>query len=214
MTETATATTRWESVEKWSVTAFLVAGGLFLLNTVYEGIGRFTALWEVGFLGAVFYLSALVGMLIGLLGLYPRLADRTPKLARASAAVAAVAAVSTIALLLWASITQLLNQAFPPGILLFATVALIVLGVLLFCAATLRTGVPSRTVGALLLVFVVAWFGGLGAAIGVYGGNSPDWLAVFLNGASFVVLLAIGYHLRTESVSVDRTESAPGPTTK
>lgn len=208
MAETTTGTTRWRSLERLSPTLFLIAGGLFFLNTVHEGIARYTALFEVGFLNAVVYQSALVGMLIGLLGLYPQLVDQTPRLARLSAVVAAVAGVSTVVLLFWASITQLLNQPLPPGALLIATVALIVLGVLLFCLASLRTMVPSRPVSLLLLVFVATWIGGIGAVFVVYGGDAPDWAPVFINGTSFVILLAIGYLLRAKPTPPDRTETA------
>lgn len=195
----------WSSLEAWSATLFLVASAVFLLNAVHEGIARYTALGGVGFLNAVAYLSALVVTLVGLLGFYPRMADRSPTLARASAVIAVVAAISTIALLLWASTTQLLNRPLPPGSFLIATVSLIVLGVLLFCIASLRTAVPSRTVGVLLLTFVAAWLGSLGAIV---ASGSSDLVAVSLNGVSFAILLAVGSLLRTERAATTRAEPA------
>lgn len=208
------STHQWESLEQWRATPFLVAGGLFLLNTGYEGIGRYTTLWDVGFLGALTYLSALIVSLVGLLGFYRQLADRSPRLAQVSAAVVVVAGGGLVVLLVWASITTLLNRPMPPGALLFLNLAAIVLGFLLFTVASLLTRLPSRTVSLLLLGFVAAWAAALVLALVVYSGNAPDWLAVILNGVSAVILLAIGYHLRTETEPTDRTEPAPDATAR
>lgn len=196
------------SIENWSGAVFLVAGGLFLINTLHEGLARYTALFEGGVLNVVVYLSALIVMLVGLLGLSPRLADWTPRLARASAVIAAIAGISTVVLLLWASSTQLLNQSLPPGILVIVTVTLIVLAIILFCIASLKTGTPLRAVGLLLLVFVATWLGVFGVVM-VYG--PANWIAIFVNGVSFIVLLAIGYLLRTKSALTDREEAKPAP---
>lgn len=202
-------TAPWNRLGKWNVTAFIVTGLLFLLNTALEGIGRYTAmLGEPTFLNAAIYLSGLVIALVGLLGFYPGLIDRTPRLARVSAGVVAVAATGLTALLVWASLTALLNRPMPPGMLLLLSLVLIVLGFLLFTVASLRTGVPSRTVSLLLGAFVATWALGLILGFVVFAGNAPDWLAVVLNGVSGALMLGIGYDLSGGSGFSDREASS------
>lgn len=177
---------------------------MFLLNVVLEGFGRYTAiLGEPTFLNAVIYIAGLLVALVGLLGFYPRLVIRTPRLARVSAAVVVVAGLGLAVLVVWASITTLLNQPMPPGVLLILSLVAVIVGFLLFTAASLLTGIPSRTVSLLLVAFVVTWVVGLALSFVAFGGQAPDWLAVALNGVSAVVMLAIGYDLRTDTPSTD-----------
>lgn len=205
----------WRRLETWSPVAFILAGALFLLNTVLEGLGRYTALvGEPTFLNAAIYLSALVGSLVGLLGFYRLLADRAPRLARLSAVVVAVAGLGLSVLLVWASITAVLNRPMPPVVLLVVALVTIVLGFILFTVTSLWTGVPSRTVSLLLGVFVVTWFGGLILGFLVFAGNAPDWLAVVLNGISSIVFLGIALDLWAGSASSKRTNLAADSTAK
>lgn len=204
----------WDSLEQWSETLFLVSGGLFLINAVHEVIGRYTGYLEVEFLNAVIYLSALVISLVGLLGFYRQLSERTPRLARASAGVAVVAGTGLIVLLVWASITAVLNQPMPPGILLIVALAGMVLGFLLFTVASLRTHIPSRTVSRLLLGFVLAWVVALAGGFVAFGLDAPDWFAPSLNVVSSVFLLTIGYALRTGTGPSDRADPGGDPTAK
>lgn len=203
----------WKSLESWRTAAFTVAAILFLGNTIHEGIGRYTTiLGEPTFLNFVVYVSALVISLVGLLGFYPQLAERVPRLARLSAGVVAIAGGAMIVLLLWATASTVLNRSMPPGVLLFVLVGAIVLGFLLFGVASIRARSPSRLIGVLVLTFVASWILGLGLAGVFYGGDPPDWIPVFLNGASAVILLSIGYDLWTGTTSVERSKPSPNST--
>lgn len=203
----------WNSLENWRTAAFVIAGVLFLGNTIHEGIARYTTmLGEPTFLNFVVYVSALVISLVGLLGFYPQLAERVPRLARLSAGVVAVAGGAMTVLLLWATATTVLNRSMPPGILLFVLIGASVLGFVLFGVASIRARSPSRLIGVLVLTFVASWTLGLGLAGVFYGGDPPDWIPVALNGASAVILLSIGYNLRTGATAVEPSKPSPDST--
>lgn len=201
------STQRWESLEQRRASLFLGSGGLFFVNAVHEAIARYTGFFEVDFLNAVIYLSALVISLVGLLGFYRQLATRTPRLARASAGVAVVAGVGMVALLVWASVTTMMNRPMPPGVVLIVALAGIVLAFLLFTVASVRTHTPSKPVSRLLLGFVLAWTVALVIGVVVFNLDAPDWFAPALNGVSAVLLVGIGYVLRTSSGSLDGAEA-------
>lgn len=199
----------WSSIEQWSTALFLVSGGLFLINAVHEVIARYTGYLEVEFLNFLIYASALVITLLGLLGFYRQLADRSPRLAQVSAVAVLVAGIGLVVLTVWAGITTILEQPMPPGALLLLTLAGVVLAFLLFTAGILRTQTPSRTVSLLLLGFVLAWAVGLVGGFVAFGiDGAPEWFAPSLNGVSAVFLLAIGYVLRTSPETPNRTEPA------
>lgn len=192
-----------KTLERWSSTLYLVAGGLLVGNALLLGYEAFVGsaapedvLGPPGFL---------VGFL-GLFGLYAALAVRTPKLARAAAVVAVVAAGG------WAVITpfsvggelgSLAGEQLPMAVVVVAWVATI-LAYSLFGAASLRSGVHSRTVGLLLFspaVLIVTLIVGAG----VFGGSA---VAPFLVGSGQALAhLAIGYALRTEDPPAATTES-------
>jgi hypothetical protein len=205
----------WNTLENWRTAAFIVAGFLFLGNTIHEGLGRYTAIiGEPTFLNFVIYASALVISLVGLLGFYAQVAERVPRLARLSAGVVAVAWGAMLILILWATTSTVLNRPMPPTALLFVLIGAIVLGFVLFGVTSLLARTPSRLVGVLLLTFVAAWVVGLGVGLAAYSGDPPDWIPVFLNGASAVVLLAIGYDLRTGSTSTIQGNPPPDSAAK
>lgn len=203
----------WNSLENWRTAAFVVAGVLFLGNTIHEGIARYTTiLGEPTFLNFVVYVSAMIISLVGLLGFYPQLAERVPRLARLSAGVVAVAGGAMTVLLLWATASTVLNRSMPPGVLPYVLIGAIVLGFVLFGVASIRARSPSRFIGVLVLTFVASWTLGLGLAGAIYGGDPPDWIPVFLNGASAVILLSIGYNLRTGATAGERSKPSPDST--
>jgi hypothetical protein len=177
MDETTTGTKRWDSFERWSATAFLTAGVLWLLDTVLLGIELFAGvsiLGTPGPLNPVLYVSGVVAAIVGLLGLYPGLSGRMPRLARISAGLVVVAGAATVVLLVWFVTVTLLNRPDPPGVLLILSILVAALGLLLFGIAGVRTGVPSRAVGLLVLAIPVTLVGGLLLVYVGYGGDSPD----------------------------------------
>lgn len=197
-----------KTLERWSSTLYLVAGGILVGNALLLGYEAFvgSAAPEDVFGPPGFFIGFL-----GLFGLYAALADRTPKLARVAVVVAAVAAAG------WAAITPfsvggelgiLSAQQLPMAVVVAAWVGTI-LAYGLFGAASLRTGVHSRTVGLLLFapaVLIVTLIVGAGA-LGVSA------VAPFLVGSGQALAhLAIGYALRTENTSTATAESRADPT--
>lgn len=211
MTETTTST-RWDTLERWSATVFLAAGVLWLLDTVLLAIELFadvSILGTPGPVNPVLYISGVVAAIVGLLGVFPSLDEQTPRLARISAGLVAVAGIALVVLLAWFVTVTLLNQSDPPGALLILSLLVAVMGFLLFGIASVRTGVPSRTVGLFMLAIPATLLGGLLLVYVGYGGNSPDWTSPVIGILMSVFLLAIGYRLRTEPAGTRRAEPTP-----
>lgn len=92
---------------------------------------------------------------LALFGLYPTLAERTPRLARVAAAVAVFPAIGWTVIVLGGVATTagvLPAEASPPVVIPIGTIATTLLAFLLFGITTLRADAHSRLVGILLLV--------------------------------------------------------------
>jgi hypothetical protein len=177
---------------------FLVAGGLatvFAANTTlrtFAGTSYPVVQDVVGPLG--FLLGA-----VGLFGLYPALAARTPTPARIAAAVAVVPTVGWFAILVMGIGNTLGVLSYPTGPLAAIPVVVILTMILafgLFGITSLLAGVRSRVLGTLLLM------------------ESTMFLLLILNAVPFVLidvghvlsLLGVGVTLRTEGVPTERTD--------
>ena len=100
---TATANQALKSLEQRSASEFLVTGVLILASLVVPvGLKPFTDLPWVS--GIVLIALAVVSVAVGLVRLYPRMNDRTPKLALAGVGAATVAGVAALGLVVLASI--------------------------------------------------------------------------------------------------------------
>lgn len=190
---------------------FLGAGGLMLITIVLRTLDVVVtrSLEELAGVAAI---AGIVFSVIGLLGLYPQLADAAPQLARAGLLLLALPAIYLVATLVWTIPAIFLSEwpaltALLPGDAIGLVLILFVVGITIFGVVGLRTAVPSRTVGGLLLVLAAAWFTVLGAEI-MYE-PIPDWVVPTMIVLMTVSLLPIGYLLRTETESTDRTASPP-----
>jgi hypothetical protein len=201
-------TQQLKAFEQWSPRLFLIAGTALLINFVLLVFERFAGLSTPGVVGNVLILFALTAAAVGLLGLYPQLAGQSPWLALVSAIAAGVAGVGFVLLFLWVIPARLLDQSLPPGILLVVTVAMLFVGFLLFGITSLRTAVPSRTVGFLLLAVVGILLVYL-AGQAVYSGDTPAWVSPAVTGLLAVVSLALGYVHKTDTSPSDRAAPAP-----
>lgn len=209
MTETTRATAQWGALEEWSSTAFLVGGILWLIDTGLLGLELFigvSILGTPGMVNPLLYLSGLVAAIVGLLGFYPALASWMPRLARVSAGLVSIAGIAILVLLMWFVTSDFLNQPDPPVVLLLLSLLVVVLGFILFGFASIRTNVPSRTVGLLVLAIPAILFV-LIVGTAVSGGDAPDWASPAIGGVMSVLLLAIGYQLRSESATPDREKA-------
>lgn len=203
---------QWRLLETWSPAAFLVAGVLWLVDTVLLSIELFTGvsiLGTPGAVNAVLYISGLVTAIVGLLGFYPGLAGRTPRLARVGAGIVGIAGIAISVFLAWFVAVTLLNKPDPPGAPFILSLLVATLGILLLGIASIRAGIPSRTVGLLVLAIPATLLGGILLVYVVYGGSSPDWTSPVIGIFMSVLLLAIGYRLRIEPEPTDREEPAP-----
>lgn len=189
------STDRWESLERWSPILFIAGGSGVVTHAALMGIEAFTALSTPP---DVFAATGHLVALVGLLGLYPGLSERTPRLARLAVAVAAAPiagwVVMTVSqLLVVAGVWPSLNAALP-GVFFVALLAASILTYGLFGAAALRGGRSSRTVG-LLVVTPGALMAVLLLDSVVTGATALDGLV--LGGGMALAMLALGVRLRT-----------------
>lgn len=203
-----------------SPTLFLVAGGLL---AVFAALLGYEALANTAAPEDVFGPPGFLFAMVGLLGLYPTLADRTPRLARAGAVVAAVSAVGWFAITVLAigevaGVIPALEAVGPLGpVVIVAAGGTMVLAYLVFGAASLRTGVYARTVGLLVLappvIFGVMLLQAvLFAQFGQFSESTMAWSAVAIGGGQALVHLGIGYRLQIEGGPTDHGESRADPT--
>lgn len=186
----------WKWIERRSAKAFLIGGLLMAVDAVLVTANIVTGTEQLLLLGQAFVGVAWTAALLGLLGVYPRLADRSRWLSRAGAVFAVIgvivfATMSVTVLVYYAGIPvgeySDIGQFFIPGVLIGSVLAFIT-----FSAASLRTDVHSGTFGILLLVpavLVVANI--LRFVVGLE--SATITLGIVIGDA--VVMLAIGYLL-------------------
>lgn len=192
------------TLERWNPIAFLVAGALFVLPTTIFGFGAATGAGNIVSPAVIFVLLLVV--FVGLLGLYPRLAEEGSTLALVGVGLLSATAaviVSTLAIV-----------ALPTGMSLgkphiLAIVTTVVVGSTLtlgtFGVASLRSGTHSRSVGSSLLVMAAGNFS-IFVAMLVYGDPTPAWVGFVVGGLFVTSLGSIGYVLRTETTPAERSE--------
>lgn len=209
MTETTTSTTRLKALEGRSATAFLIAGVLSLAFAILNRIEAFTDVATGQIPGyVVAYMATgvfgLIVAIIGLLGLYPRTSRRTPRLSLGGVAAFGMAILGLLGVVGWffaAGAPE--NVPIAVTLVAVASVLLITLGFGLFAVAILRTSTPSRTVGYLLMVPVVTWTWHY-VSLAMFGST---WIGTFVDYTVIgVAFLAVGYQLRSEAETIDRTE--------
>lgn len=196
--------TAWAALERWSPTALLAAGGLFSLTAFAFGAEAVTGT-GVDVSPAVVFLFLLVAF-VGLLGLYPGLAERDATLALGCLCLLAVTAAVLVSTL---AVPALVGSVGRSAVL--ASIVAVAVGsalaVAAFGVASLRTGAHPRPVGALLLV-TGAGLSLMVVAVLVYGHSTPAWVSFTVNGLVATSLGASGYVLRPVAVPADGGESA------
>lgn len=198
----------WESIEQRRSTAFLFAGLMFVVDAGIIGVAMSSAGEELMLLGQAFIAAGWTAGFIGLLGVFPGLADRSRRLARVGAAfvgvgivVFVVMGVASLAFFSGALSGDLsaLVPIFLPGVIIGS-----VLGFLTFGAATLRTGVHSQRVGVLFIGLALIPVVNIGS--GIAGIESMAATLAIVVGLA-LVNFALGYTLRTADVATEHTES-------
>lgn len=208
----------WRVLEDRSATLFLVAGGLL---AVFAGLLGVEATTGGSAPEDVFGPPGYAVAALGLLGLYPALADRSRWMAGIGAVAAAAAAVgwTILTVLSVLEVAGLSGEAAPEetvlgAVALGATGLGMILGYPLFAIASLRSDPHPRTLGLLLLappVIFVAVFAVLAPLLGA--GQDAGWGPFVAGGAQAVAHLAIGFALRGETDLLGSLARPGEPTT-
>jgi hypothetical protein len=198
----------WDPLVEAAAPAFRLAGIMIMASMIIPvGLEAFTdRAWVAGL---VLVGVAVVVAALGLLGLYPWVNDTAPVLAKTGALFSVIGGTAALTLLAGVAVVLVADVAVGPNLRLlkgaFMTLVLLMaggysLGFLSFGIGSLRTEVPSRTVGRLLvvggvvlLVPVVGQLLRLGFGIG-----PPPWVAFLMLGLSAVITLSVGYSLDSE----------------
>lgn len=206
-------TRAWGALERWGAEAFLLAGVMLLASPAHIGLELYMDVPLPSWIVASVILPGLIATLVGLFGLYPRIAKRAPRMASLGGLFTTLAGMTLVVLLGWILGDRVLTAASgmainsPPDFAFLILAITMTLAFVLFGIASLRVAVPSRLVGALLLSFALPWIVSL-AATSVYGSALPRWLTLAIYGPIPVVMLATGYTLRIKSVPATRENSA------
>lgn len=199
---------------RWSSTALIVGGGGLFGLAVIAGAGVAGFVSSPGWLHMILLFGGLWFVFVGLVGLYPAVADEARRLAKAGAVTAALGGAALTIALLAAVVVDLTSQRTfaegptwgPP--LLAAAFVLALLSFLAYGVASIRTDSRSRTFGLLLLVPVGAFLGQAALLAAKIGGSEVSGaLQLALAGITAVAVIALGYLLRSESASASGVES-------
>lgn len=160
--------------------------------------------------GTLLFIEGLTGFggvvlsFVGLLGLYPRLADAELRLARAGVSLAVLPAAFFFTLLVVCTMLApllgfpSLKTLVPPlRLITETTLILYAVATTLFGVASLRSSGLPRIVGGSLLLVAVTWFGFFSALV-IYQYEIPISVTFVQSITLTVSLIAIGYFLPSE----------------
>lgn len=192
----------YKSLERWSPSLFLAAGVLFVGHAAVRGIEAFTTMpAPVDVFGPTGYVAAL----LGLLGLYPALANRTPRISRVAVAIAVILGPGWALVAGWnfGEAAGILppQSTVVPGVFFFVLIVSTLLLYLLFGFASLRADGHTRVLGIFLLtpatLLVLLLVGGALLSIG------PETGGVIIGSGLAICHGAIGGSLLTEDAKTD-----------
>lgn len=211
----------WNWLETRSAMFFGAAVGMLLVAGGHKVLEATAGIALNDYILNVAGQGGLALSLVGLLALYPALSAGMPKLAKAGATCIVVGTVSFAVALptlgVGLAVNAVVGLGLPVeiiGILFLPGYLGAVLGYLLFGIASMWTGVPSRSVGVLLLVLLLlpvtmpVWFAVTGSRL-IQGdiaglGVLDIWLPL--------MLLSIAIVLHTRARPSDREDATPKPT--
>lgn len=155
--------------------------------------------------------------LVGLVGLYPQLAERAPGPARTGVGLVLLPALFFALLIACAIPAELLGFPSPRELIpAFGTVTMAVfllsaVGITVFGVVALRTRTLSGALGSSLLVFAISWFVFFGAG-SLSGLPIPDHVTVATGAMQTTALFGAGYGLRIDAEHADRADRASDAT--
>jgi hypothetical protein len=187
------------------------------VNTMVTGAERLSLM-----VGEAFIAAGWLGGLLGLLGLYSVLADQSRWSTRAGAVFAVSGAVAFVVLAAGSLVAYFngggVGDLPIPFVYLFpGVIAGSLLAFISFSVASLRSDLHSRTFGILLLVPALIFFTNffiLPFVVGDGTGPAPPEVIGTVTGGLALVMLAIGYVLRTEDAPPGGAKVAAETATK
>lgn len=206
---------RWGMLGRWSPTLYLIAGVLLIGYAALNGIAAFTDAAYVTVKDVVGPAGFLLGF-VGLLGLYPRLADRSPTLARIGAVCVSLGAVgfAAITVIGFAVLAGITPWGIPGVTLLLVAVGMIP-GYLSFSLASFRATEQRRATGFLFLVPAVVFTAMLlqpfvYSAVGLFSETTMAWSNFAISSGQAVAHVAIAYSLRAAGSAHEREAPSTG----
>jgi len=197
--------TVWATLEQWGPIALLLAGGLFVLPAAASGFEAVTGT-GINLSPAVIFLFLLVAF-VGLLGLYPALAERGSLMALGGVGTLAATAAIILSTFGVAVLPLGLTIGKATALVIVASIAVgAALTVSTFGVACTWTGAHPRPVGISLLVAGAA-MALMVVAMVLYGDATPAWVGAVVNGLVAISLGASGYTLRRAGVPTGRAEA-------
>lgn len=202
---------RLEWLEQQSARLLLVAGGLMVIHTGIHVLLAYTNVHYPFHHEMPFGVAGHMLGFVALLGLYPQLAIRSPKLARVSAGLAVLGTVgwSVIGIL---TLSEFLGVGLPSWLQLFGPVTIlsVILGYLAFGVGGLRTDVVSQRTAIFVLMPVLVMVYNLSVALTTGGTREGQ---IIVAGGFALAHLAIGVSLRLENFPTGSAEPAASTVT-
>lgn len=195
------------TLESWKSTLIIIAGILTTITAALSAYGIVSDVTTNPFELAIAPFAFLL-LFLGVFGLYPRLVERTPRLTRTGAGFGVLALVFApiLGIVALADLAGVLSGDIPVWALGLHLLGRLVgmIALILFSTTVLRTAAFSRRVGYLLLgPAAIMFLSFVHIAIG-----APQWTAPPLVAANGLLMMALGYTLRTERVPAERSPSA------
>lgn len=214
-------TQQLKTLEPWSARLFLIGGVMFGVSASLTVVAMVTGAIQSNLvLGEAFIAAGWIAPLLGLLGLYPALVERTPRLVKAGLVFAVIGLVAFLFLAVASIIAfvqglQITEIPIPIAVLLPGIIAGSLLTFVAFSIASLKNEAYPRIAGLLMLVpskIFVTNFLILPAILGP--GPNPPEVGFLITGLLTLAMLAIGYVLRGVDAQVTRSEPVPDPATE
>ena len=148
------------SLEQRSTTLFHIGGFMFIIAAAFDVANILVGLEGLrAGVGQAFIAAGWIAALVGLLGLYPKLADRSRWLARAGGVFAVIGVIGFVGNGVTALIAFVRDlpptEAFPMFVLIGIIIGVLIGSILAFVSfsiASLRSDAHSRVIGLLLLI--------------------------------------------------------------
>lgn len=191
--------------EEWSPITSLAAAGLFFILAANSGFRAATGA-GIAVPPKIIWACLLV-VFLGVLGLYPRLAERDSTLARGGVGFLAVTASVILSNFSLSVLPLGLTLGKPTIVAIIMSVVVgSTLTLTMFGVASLRTGAHPCPVGGSLLVMAAGTLF-ITVTMVVYSNPNPAWVGLVVNGLFATSLGSIGYVLRTADAQADHAES-------